>query len=62
MSESNNNKSRREFMAGTGAVTGLAALAAIFGGGKNVIAQEIPGLNAMGATPEQARIYGSMKT
>ncbi len=60
MSESNNDKSRREFMAGTGAVTGLAALAAIFGGGKNVIAQEIPGLNAMGATPEQAQAFAAL--
>ena len=60
MSKSNNDKTRREFMASTGAVTGLAALAAIFGGSKNVMAQEIPGLNAMGPTPEQAQAFAAL--
>lgn len=58
MSESN-NKSRRNFMTTTGAVTGLTALAAMFGGGKIVNAQEL-GINAMGPTPEQAAAFAAL--
>lgn len=58
MSESN-NKPRRDFLTTTGAVTGLAALAAMFGGGKMVHAQEV-GLNAMGPTPEQAQAFAQL--
>ncbi|MEC8950664.1 MAG: DUF1330 domain-containing protein [Pseudomonadota bacterium] len=56
MSDSMNNKTRRDFMASTGMATGLAALAGIFGGGKMANAQVV-GLNAMGPTPEQAQAF-----
>ena len=56
MSKSNNENSRRDFMTATGAATGLAALATLFGGSKMVNAQEL-GINAMGPTPEQAQAF-----
>ena len=59
MSESNHPKTRRDFMAATGTATGLAALAAIFGGSKMANAQELQ-LNAMGPTPEQAQAFSQL--
>ena len=56
MSESSHDESKREFMTTAGAATGLAALAALFGSGKAVNAQEL-GINAMGPTPEQAQAF-----
>ena len=41
--------SRRDFITSTGAATGIATLATLFGGSKIVNAQEL-GLNAMGPT------------
>ncbi|MAM48957.1 MAG: hypothetical protein CMP90_08415, partial [Gammaproteobacteria bacterium] len=54
MSDSTDNKTRRDFMASTGVAAGLAAVATMFGGSKMVNAQVL-GLNAMGPTPEQAQ-------
>ncbi len=56
MSEIKTDSSRRDFVTSAGAATGLAALAALFGGGKMVNAQEL-GINAMGPTPEQAQAF-----
>ena len=56
MSDSTDNKTRRDFMASTGVAAGLAALATMFGGSKMVNAQVL-GLNAMGPTPEQAQAF-----
>ncbi len=59
MSKSDNKNSRRDFMTATGAATGLAALATLFGGSKMVNAQEL-GINAMGPTPEQAQAFAQL--
>lgn len=56
MSNTSQNKTRRDFLSSGGKATGLAALAAIFGGGKMVNAHDL-GLNAMGPTPEQAQAF-----
>ena len=56
MSDSMDNKTRRDFMASTGVAAGLTALATMFGGSKMVNAQVL-GLNAMGPTPEQAQAF-----
>ncbi len=60
MSNSKSDGSRREFMTSAGAATGLAALATLFGGGKVVSAQQVPGINAMGPTPEQAQAFAQL--
>ena len=59
MSKPKNEGSRRDFMTSAGAATGLAALAALFGGSKIVNAQEL-GINAMGPTPEQAQAFAQL--
>ena len=56
MSDSMDNKTRRDFMTSTGVAAGLTALATMFGGSKMVNAQVL-GLNAMGPTPEQAQAF-----
>ncbi|MEC9223846.1 MAG: hypothetical protein VYE56_08145, partial [Pseudomonadota bacterium] len=56
MSDSMDNKTRRDFMASPGVAAGLTALATMFGGSKMVNAQVL-GLNAMGPTPEQAQAF-----
>ena len=56
MSDSMDNKTRRDFMASTGVAAGLTALATMFSGSKMVNAQVL-GLNAMGPTPEQAQAF-----
>jgi len=60
MSNSKNENSRRDFMTSAGAATGLAALATLFGGSKPVNAQQVPGLNAMGPTPEQIQAFAQL--
>lgn len=59
MSKPKTEGSRRDFMTSAGAATGLAALAALFGGSKIVNAQEL-GINAMGPTPEQAQAFAQL--
>ena len=56
MSKTKTASSRRDFVASAGAATGLATLAALFGGSKMVNAQELS-INAMGPTPEQAQAF-----
>ncbi|HJO11640.1 MAG: DUF1330 domain-containing protein [Gammaproteobacteria bacterium] len=59
MNKSSGDKTRRDFMTTAGATTGMAALAALFGGGKLTHAQEL-GVNAMGPTPEQAQAFAQL--
>ena len=60
MSNSKSDGSRRDFMTSAGAATGLAALATLFGGSKTLNAQQVPGLNAMGPTPEQIQAFAQL--
>ena len=50
MENDSSQKTRRDFMKGSGAAAGAAALAGAFGGGRKVHAHEI---NALRPTPEQ---------
>lgn len=55
MSESNENNTRRNFLAGTGTAAGAALVGALLAGG-SASAHEVE-LNAMGPTPEQMQAF-----
>ncbi len=57
MSERSNQKTRRDFLAGTGAAAGAMAFAPLAGAAEDVKTIEI---NAMGPTPEQMQAYISL--
>ncbi|HAJ77188.1 MAG: DUF1330 domain-containing protein [Gammaproteobacteria bacterium] len=59
MNDSEPDISRRNLLTSAGTVTGLAALASLFGGSEMANAQVV-GLNAMGPTPEQARAFAEL--
>lgn len=57
MNKAGQSNTRREFIGKTTTVTGLAALASLFGGSASAHTVEI---NAMGPTPEQAQVFAEL--
>jgi len=57
MNKTDQDKSRRDFITRSASVTGIAALASLFGSSAQAQTMEI---NAMGPTPEQAQAFAQL--